>query len=83
MEYRQLGRSGLKISVLAMGTMTMGGKGNFAKVGNVGLDEARRHIVFAWMPASISSTSTSSKIPSFANHIAPRSMSETSFRRVR
>src|ERR1700722_8981719 len=44
MEYRQLGRSGLKISVLTMGTMTMGGKGNFAKVGNVGLDEARRHI---------------------------------------
>ena len=44
MEYRQLGRSGLKISVLTMGTMTMGGKGNFAKVGNVGLDEARRHV---------------------------------------
>ena len=44
MEYRQLGRSGLKISVLTMGTMTMGGKGGFAKVGNVGLDEARRHI---------------------------------------
>ena len=44
MEYRQLGRSGLKISVLTMGTMTMGGKGGFAKVGNVGLDEARRQI---------------------------------------
>jgi aryl-alcohol dehydrogenase-like predicted oxidoreductase len=44
MEYRQLGRSGLKVSVLTMGTMTMGGKGNFAKVGNVGLAEARRHI---------------------------------------
>src|ERR1700733_93531 len=44
MEYRQLGRSGLKISVLTMGTMTMGGKGGFAKVGNVGLEEARRQI---------------------------------------
>jgi aryl-alcohol dehydrogenase-like predicted oxidoreductase len=44
MEYRQLGRSGLKISVITMGTMTMGGKGGFAKVGNVGLDEARRQI---------------------------------------
>ncbi len=44
MEYRLLGRSGLKVSVLTMGTMTMGGKGNFAKVGNVGLDEARRQI---------------------------------------
>ncbi|HEX9446472.1 MAG TPA: aldo/keto reductase [Dongiaceae bacterium] len=44
MDYRQLGRSGLKVSVLTLGTMTMGGKGNFAKVGNVGLDEARRQI---------------------------------------
>ena len=44
MEYRQLGRSGLKVSVLTMGTMTIGGKGNFAKVGNVGLAEAQRLI---------------------------------------
>lgn len=44
MEYRQLGRSGLKVSVLTMGTMTMGGRGNFAKVGDVGLAEARRQI---------------------------------------
>src|SRR6478735_4377455 len=44
MEYRQLGRSGLLVSVLTMGTMTMGGKGNFAKVGKVGVAEARRQI---------------------------------------
>lgn len=44
MEYRQLGRSGLKVSALTMGTMTMGGKGNFAMVGNVGLEDARRQI---------------------------------------
>jgi len=44
MEYRLLGRSGLKVSVLTLGTMTMGGKGNFAKVGNVGLAEAKRQI---------------------------------------
>ncbi len=42
MEYRFLGRSGLKISTLTMGTMTFGGRGNFAKLGGVGLDEARR-----------------------------------------
>ena len=42
MEYRQLGNSGLKVSVLTMGTMTFGGKGNFAKVGNVQLDEVRK-----------------------------------------
>lgn len=47
MEYRLLGRSGLKVSVLTLGTMTIGGKGNFAKVGNVGLDEARRQIDMA------------------------------------
>ncbi len=44
MEYRQLGRSGLKISVLTLGTMTMGGRGKFASVGNTGLAEARRQI---------------------------------------
>lgn len=44
MEYRLLGRSGLKVSTVTLGTMTMGGKGVFGKVGNVGLDEARRQI---------------------------------------
>jgi aryl-alcohol dehydrogenase-like predicted oxidoreductase len=44
MEYRLLGRSGLKVSTITLGTMTMGGKGDFAKVGNVGLAEARRQI---------------------------------------
>ncbi len=44
MEYRLLGRSGLKVSALTLGTMTMGGKGDFAQVGNVGVKEARRQI---------------------------------------
>ncbi|MEK1869427.1 MAG: aldo/keto reductase, partial [Ensifer adhaerens] len=44
MEYRLLGRSGLKISVITMGTMTIGGRGKFAEVGNVGLKEARRYV---------------------------------------
>jgi aryl-alcohol dehydrogenase-like predicted oxidoreductase len=44
MEYRQLGRSGLRVSVLTMGTMTFGGQGDFANVGNTDLDEARRQI---------------------------------------
>jgi aryl-alcohol dehydrogenase-like predicted oxidoreductase len=44
MQYRQLGRSGLKISTLTLGTMTMGGKGVFEKVGAVGLAEAKRQI---------------------------------------
>lgn len=44
MEYRQLGRAGLKISALTMGTMTFGGKGDFAKVGDTDLAGARRQI---------------------------------------
>jgi aryl-alcohol dehydrogenase-like predicted oxidoreductase len=44
MEYRRLGNSGLKVSALTMGTMTFGGKGGFAKVGNVELADVRRLI---------------------------------------
>jgi aryl-alcohol dehydrogenase-like predicted oxidoreductase len=44
MEYRLLGRSGLKVSVLTLGTMTFGGEGFFAKAGNSSVEEARRII---------------------------------------
>jgi aryl-alcohol dehydrogenase-like predicted oxidoreductase len=44
MEYRQLGRSGLRISALTMGTMTFGGKGGFADVGSTDVSEARRQV---------------------------------------
>src|SRR3954451_10083996 len=44
MDYRQLGRSGLRISTLTLGTMTFGGGGPFAAVGAVELDGAPRHI---------------------------------------
>jgi aryl-alcohol dehydrogenase-like predicted oxidoreductase len=44
MRYRQLGASGLRVSVLTMGTMTFGGKGGFASVGATGVDEARRQV---------------------------------------
>jgi aryl-alcohol dehydrogenase-like predicted oxidoreductase len=43
-EYRTLGASGLKISVLTMGTMTFGGTGGFASVGSTGVDDARRQV---------------------------------------
>lgn len=42
MEYRTLGRTGLKVSALAMGTFTFGGRGPFAMVGAQGVDDARR-----------------------------------------
>ncbi len=47
MEYRQLGASGLKVSALAMGTMTFGGRGGFAQVGSTDVTEARRQIDMA------------------------------------
>jgi aryl-alcohol dehydrogenase-like predicted oxidoreductase len=42
MEYRQLGRSGLRVSVISLGTMTFGGLGGFSNVGTTGVAEARR-----------------------------------------
>jgi aryl-alcohol dehydrogenase-like predicted oxidoreductase len=47
MEYRQLGRSGLRISSMTLGTMTFGGKGNFASVGDTEAQGARRHVDMA------------------------------------
>jgi aryl-alcohol dehydrogenase-like predicted oxidoreductase len=44
MEYRQLGRSGLRVSLHTLGTMTFGGEGFFAMAGKTALDEARRII---------------------------------------
>jgi aryl-alcohol dehydrogenase-like predicted oxidoreductase len=44
MEYRQLGRSGLRVSTLAMGTMTFGGLGFMANVGDTDVAGARRQI---------------------------------------
>jgi aryl-alcohol dehydrogenase-like predicted oxidoreductase len=44
MEHRQLGRSGLRVSALALGTMTFGGRGNFANVGETDLEGARRQL---------------------------------------
>ena len=44
METRLLGRSGLRVSALGFGTMTFGGEGFFAGVGNTQVEEARRLI---------------------------------------
>jgi aryl-alcohol dehydrogenase-like predicted oxidoreductase len=44
MRYRQLGASGLRVSVLTMGTMTFGGEGRFASLGSTGVEEARRQV---------------------------------------
>ena len=44
MEYRQLGRSGLRVSALTLGTMTFGGGGKFANVGTTDVDGARRQV---------------------------------------
>jgi aryl-alcohol dehydrogenase-like predicted oxidoreductase len=40
METRFLGQTGLRVSVLALGTMTFGGRGRFANMGTLGLEQA-------------------------------------------
>jgi aryl-alcohol dehydrogenase-like predicted oxidoreductase len=47
MDYRQLGRSGLRVSRLTLGTMTFGGRGAFRNVGETDLEGARRQIDIA------------------------------------
>jgi aryl-alcohol dehydrogenase-like predicted oxidoreductase len=47
MEYRQLGRSGLRISKLTLGTMGFGGVGLFSNVGQIDLAGVRRQIDMA------------------------------------
>ena len=42
MEQRLLGNSGLSVSALTFGTMTIGGRDRFAKMGNLGVDETVR-----------------------------------------
>jgi aryl-alcohol dehydrogenase-like predicted oxidoreductase len=44
MEYRQLGRSGLRVSALTLGTMTFGGRGNFGAVGETDVAGAQRQV---------------------------------------
>ena len=42
MKYRSLGRAGLKVSEIAMGTFSFGGRGDFSMVASQGVDEAGR-----------------------------------------
>jgi aryl-alcohol dehydrogenase-like predicted oxidoreductase len=44
MEYRQLGQSGLRVSVLSLGTMTFGGETFFSKVGATDVKGARHQV---------------------------------------
>ena len=44
MEHRYLGRSGLRVSAIGLGTMGFGGGGKFADVGTNGVDQARRQL---------------------------------------
>ncbi|MFO7934696.1 MAG: aldo/keto reductase, partial [Bacteroidales bacterium] len=44
MEYRYLGKSGLKVSMLTLGTMTFGGKDRFSKLGSIDVREAKEII---------------------------------------
>jgi aryl-alcohol dehydrogenase-like predicted oxidoreductase len=47
MEYRQLGRSGLRVSTLTLGTMGVGGTPPFDDVGKLGVEDVRRQVDMA------------------------------------
>ena len=47
MQYRQLGRSGLRVSTITLGTMGFGGEGWASAVGRIDVDGARRQIDLA------------------------------------
>ncbi|MCO1653680.1 aldo/keto reductase [Pseudonocardia humida] len=47
MEYRQLGRSGLRVSTITLGTMGFGGTGFAEVVGKIDVADARRQIALA------------------------------------
>ncbi len=44
LEYRRLGRSGLFVSAMTLGTMTFGGQGDFGMLGSTDVSGARRQI---------------------------------------
>jgi aryl-alcohol dehydrogenase-like predicted oxidoreductase len=47
MEYRQLGRSGLRVSAITLGTIGFGGTGWASAVGQIDVDDASRQITLA------------------------------------
>jgi aryl-alcohol dehydrogenase-like predicted oxidoreductase len=47
MEYRQLGRTGLRVSEFTLGTMGFGGTGWASPIGHIGVDGAREQIAIA------------------------------------
>jgi aryl-alcohol dehydrogenase-like predicted oxidoreductase len=47
MEYRQLGRSGLKVPLFSLGTMNFSAEGFFGQIGSLGLKEAGRLVDLA------------------------------------
>jgi aryl-alcohol dehydrogenase-like predicted oxidoreductase len=47
MQYRQLGRTGLRVSTFTLGTMGFGGTGWASPVGRIGVDGAREQIAIA------------------------------------
>ncbi|MCR9088414.1 MAG: aldo/keto reductase [Rhodobacteraceae bacterium] len=69
MEYRRLGRTGLKVSAITMGTFTFGGEGAFGRTASQGVPEAQRLVdlcidqgVNLFDTANMYSTGTSEEI---------------------
>ena len=65
MEQRLLGHSGLSVSALTFGTMTIGGKDRYASMGNLGVAETSR-ILDALPDAGVTTIDTADAYPSAA-----------------
>ncbi|MEM6942167.1 MAG: aldo/keto reductase [Pseudomonadota bacterium] len=90
MEYRYLGKTGLKISAITMGTFTFGGEGPFGMVGSQAGAEAQRlvdlcidHGVNMFDTANMYSTGTSEEILGEALKGKPDAVMVTSKARMR
>lgn len=57
MEQRFLGNTGLSVSVLSFGTMTVGGQDRFGKMGNLGATETR-HLIELCLEAGVTTIDT-------------------------
>ena len=47
MEYRPLGRTGLYVSTICLGTMTWGGRGRWEAIGQVGQEAVNEQLKYA------------------------------------
>ena len=64
MQYRTLGRTGLKVSAITMGTFTFGGRGAFSRAASQSVEDARSLVDVRFMLRSFRERA----VPGIAKH---------------